>query len=212
VLHAQRRKVSSPQGQGVPDGVLVQQAQAGDQRAFEVLVNRYHSSLANYLAGFLKDGDQVSDVLQQVDLQLYLSLPTLRATVSLKGWLFRLARSRCLDELRRRRRRAEIPFSSFAWDVNEEEYPFIEAIPDPSPIPEELAEQFELSWPLHAALVSLPPGLRLIIHLRCFRQLTFAEIGSMLNMREARVKSSFYRALSYLRRALTCTLPLASVS
>src|SRR5438132_12030906 len=96
--------------QGVPDGVLVGQAQAGDQRAFEFLVSRYHRPLANYILGFLKDGEQVYDVLQQVYLQLYVSLPILLTNVSLKGWLFQVARNRCLDELRRRRRRAETSF------------------------------------------------------------------------------------------------------
>jgi DNA-directed RNA polymerase specialized sigma24 family protein len=84
--YAQPRQYSALQG--VPDGVLVGQAQAGDQRAFEFLVSRYHRPLANYIRGFLKDGEQVSDVLQQVYLQLYVSLPILLTTVSLKGWLF----------------------------------------------------------------------------------------------------------------------------
>lgn len=212
MLDTQAQKSRLLQGQGVPDGVLVEQARAGDQRAFECLVNRYHRSLASYLAGFLKDDEQVADVLQQVYLQLYLSLPTLRTTVSLKGWLFQVARSRCLDELRRRRRRVEIPFSSFVWDVSEEEYSLIEAIPDPDPIPEEVAGQFELSWPLHAALVSLPPRLRLIIHLRCFRQLTFTEIGRKLHMPASTVKTYFYRSLLHLRRTLATDAHFASVS
>src|SRR5258708_4177514 len=83
--------------QGVPDGVLVGQAQAGDQRAFEFLVSRYHCPLVRYIRGLLKDGELVSDVLQHVFFQLYISLPILLTSVSLKGWLFQVARNRCLD-------------------------------------------------------------------------------------------------------------------
>ena len=96
-------------------------------------------------------------MLQQVYLQLYLSLPTLLTTVSLKGWLFQVARNRCLDELRRRRRRGEAPFSSFAWDAGEENLSPLEAIPDPDPLPEELAERIDLYRSLQEAIASLPP-------------------------------------------------------
>ena len=68
MLYALTRKHSVLQCQGVPDGTLVRQAQAGDQRAFELLVNRYYRSLASYVVGFLKDGEQTADVLQQVDI------------------------------------------------------------------------------------------------------------------------------------------------
>ncbi len=198
--------------QGVPDGDLVGQAQAGDQRAFEFLVSRYHRPLVSYIRAFLKDGDQISDVLQQVYLQFYVSLPHLLTSVSLKGWLFQVARNRCLDELRRRRRRAEIPFSTFAWDYGEEEFSPIEAIPDPDPLPEEIAEGNDLYCMLQEALASLPPKVRPIIRLRYFRQLTFAEIGRLLNMPASTVKTYFYRALPRLRRALPGSTCIAAVS
>lgn len=186
----------------VPDGVLVEQAQAGDQCAFELLVNRYHRSLANFIGGFLKDGEQVSDVLQQVYLQLYLSLPTLLTNMSLKGWLLRVARNRCLDELRRRRRHAEAPFSTLAWDAGEEDLSPLEAIRDPNPLPDEVAEWVDLSCSLQKAIATLPPRVRPIVRLRCFGQLTFAEIGRTLNLSETTAKASFYRALPLLRKML----------
>lgn len=210
--YAQPRQYSVLAGQGVPDGILVGQAQAGNQRAFESLVNRYHRLLASYIGVFLNDGEQVSDVLQQVYLQLYVSLPTLLTNVSLKGWLFQVARNRCLDELRRRRRRAEAPFSSLAWDSNEEELSPIEAIADPDPLPEEVAERIDLYRSLQEAIASLPPKLRPVVYLRCFRQLSFAEIGRLLNIREPTVKTCFYRSLPRLRRALTGNMHLAAVS
>ncbi len=199
-------------GQEVPDGVLVGQAQAGDQRAFELLVSRYHHPLESYIRVFLKDGDQAYDVLQQVYLQLYVSLPILLTNVSLKGWLFQVARNRCLDELRRRCRRAEIPFSTLAWEYREEEMSPIEAIANPDPLLEEVAERIDLYCSLHEAIASLPPKFRLIVHLRCFKQLTFAEIGRMLEMPKNTVKTYFYRALPRLRTALMSSAPVAAIS
>jgi RNA polymerase sigma factor (sigma-70 family) len=198
--------------QGVPDGVLIGQAQAGDQRAFEFLVGRYHCPLVSYIRVFLKDDEQAYDVLQHVYLQLYLSLPLLLTSVSLKGWLFQVARNRCLDELRRRRRRAEIPFSTLAWEYKEEDLSPIVAIPDPDPLPEEVAEGIDLYGTLQEAIALLPPKFRPIVRLRCFRQLTFAEIGRMLSMPASTVKSYFYRALPHLRRALMSSAHVAAVS
>jgi RNA polymerase sigma factor (sigma-70 family) len=137
--YMQTRQYSVPEGLGVPDGVLVGQALAGDQCAFDILVRRYQRLLVSYIHSFLKDGEQVYDVLQHVFFKLYVSLPILLTNVSLKGWLFQVARNRCLDELRMRYRRIEIPFSTFDWKYHEEELSPIEAITDPDPLPEEVA-------------------------------------------------------------------------
>ncbi len=209
--YAQPRQYSVLQGQEVPDGVLVGQAQAGDQRAFEILVRRYHCPLVSYIRGFLKDSEEVSDVLQHVFFQLHVSLPILLTHVSLKPWLFQVARNRCLDELRRRRRRAEVPFSTFERKVGEELSP-VEAIPDPEPLPEEVAERSDLRCSLQQAMSSLPPTFRSIVHLRCFRQLSFSEVGRMLKMPEATVKAYFYRSLPRLRRALAGSKHFAVIS
>src|SRR5258707_7111896 len=154
--YAQPRQYSVLQGQGVPDGVLVGQAQAGDQRAFEFLVSRYHCPLVSYIRVFLKDGQVVYDGLQHVYVQLYVPLPILLTNVSLKSWLFQVARNRCLDELRRRHRRTETPFSTPAWEDREEELSPIEAIPDPDPLPEEVAERIDLYCSLQEAILPCP--------------------------------------------------------
>ena len=209
--YAYPRQYSVLQGQRVPDGVLVGQAESGDQRAFELLVGRYHCPLMSYIRIFLNDDDQVSDVLQHVYLQLYVSLPILQTNVSLKRWLFQVARNRCLDELRRRRRRAEVPFSTFEREVGEELSP-VEAILDPELLPEEVAVRSDLRYSLQQAMFSLPSTFRSIVHLRCFRQMSFSEVGRVLDMREATVKAYFYRSLPRLRRALAGSKHFAAVS
>src|SRR5437763_9260079 len=207
-LSAQPQQYSILRGQGVRDGVLIGQALSGDQRAFELLVGRYHRPLVSYIRGFLKDNEQVSDVLQHVFLQLYLSLPVLLRNVSLKAWLFQVARNRCLDELRKRQRRSEIPFSTLEWRYREEELSPIEAIPAPEPLPEEVAERSDLQCSLQQALFSLSPTCRSIVGLHCFRQLSFAEIARVLNIPKNTVKTYYYRSLPRLRSALMSNVHL----
>src|SRR5437868_7713018 len=212
MLYVQPQQDNIFQGQGVPDGALVGQALAGDQRAFELLVSRYHRPLVRCIRGFLKDDEQVNDVLQHVFLQLYLSLPVLLRNGSIRAWLFEVARNRCLDELRKRRRRAEILFSTLEWKYREEELSPVEAIPDPEPLPEEEAERSDLQCSLSQALFSLPPKCRSIVRLHCFRQLSFAEIARVLNIPRNTVKTYYYRSLPRLRRALMSNVHLVSVS
>jgi DNA-directed RNA polymerase specialized sigma24 family protein len=50
------------------------------------------------------------------------------------------------------------------------------------------------------------------VQLRCFRELTFAEIGRTLNLPQTTVKTSFYRVLPRLRRALIGNEPCVSIS
>ena len=211
-LSAQPPPYSILYGQGVRDGVLIGQALSGDQRAFELLVSRYHDPLMRWIQGFLKDDELANDVLQHVFLQLYLSLPVLLRNGSIRGWLFEVARNRCLDELRKRRRRAEILFSTLEWKYREEELSPVEAIPDPEPLPEEVAERSDLQCSLQQAMFSLSPKCRSIVRLHCFRQLSFAEIARMLNIPKNTVKTYYYRSLLRLRRTLASSLHFVSIS
>jgi RNA polymerase sigma factor (sigma-70 family) len=116
------------------DALLAQQSLAGDQRAFETLVQRYSTALFTFICRFLGDDDQACDILQQIFLQLSLSLPTLRIDDPLKSWLFQVARNRCRDELRRKR---AVRFSELEWVNDEDEVSPLAAMLDPDPLPEE---------------------------------------------------------------------------
>jgi RNA polymerase sigma factor (sigma-70 family) len=154
----------------------------------------------------------VYDVLQHVFLQLYLSLPVLLTNVSLHAWLFQVARNRCLDELRRMRRHAAVPFSTLEREQREEEQTLIAAIPDTDPLPEDVVETSDQYCLLHQAIATLPPNLRSIVFLHCFRQMTFTEIGRMMHMPASTVKTYYYRSLPHLRRRLAANAHFASVS
>src|SRR5207302_7994703 len=136
----------------IADGILAQQALAGDEQAFEVLVHRYSTPLFNFICRFLGDYDQACDIVQQVFLQLYISLPTLRVGEPLKAWLFQVARNRCLDELRRKR---AIHFSELETGSDDEELSPLAALPDTGPLPEDVAERHDLQQCLQRAIQSL---------------------------------------------------------
>ena len=70
-------KNSCAQSAELSDTVLISQVLAGDDRAFEVLMQRYHLQLYNFIGRCLKDYELAHDVLQFVFMQLYISLPKL---------------------------------------------------------------------------------------------------------------------------------------
>jgi RNA polymerase sigma factor (sigma-70 family) len=194
------------------DALLAQQTLAGDQRAFEILVQRYSTPLFNFICHFLGDYDQACDVLQQVFLRFYTSLPRLGTGDPFKPWLFQVARNCCVDELRRRRRYA-IQFSQLEADDNEGEgSSFLSDIPDTSPLPEDIAERHDLQQLLQRAIQSLPPKFRAVVLLRYVSQLSFSEIGKALSMPEATAKTYFHRAKMLLRKSLTPQLQATYVS
>src|SRR6266699_3237778 len=59
----------------VTDGVLLEQARAGHQEAFEVVVHRYTPLLFTLILRLLGDDEQASDIVQHVFVQLYLARP-----------------------------------------------------------------------------------------------------------------------------------------
>lgn len=190
------------------DMMLAQRILEGDQIAFEGFVHRYSSPLFNFICRFLGDYDQASDVLQQVFLRFYISLPNLGANEPFKPWLFQVARNCCVDELRRRRRYA-IHFSQMENESPDGELSFLTDIPDPGPLPEELIERRDLQEVLQENIQTLPPKFRAVVLLRYSAQLSFAEIGKALSMPEATAKTYFHRAKVLLRKTLGAQTQLA---
>ncbi len=197
---SERTRIHQPE---ITDKVLAQQSLEGNQQAFELLVKRYSGPLFNFIFRFLGDYDAASDILQQVMVQLYISLPKLRTGEPLKAWLFQVARNRCLDELRRKH---AIHFSELEKSVDDDEQLALADMPDISPLPEEVAERHDLQQILLAAIQELPPKFRAVVLLRYASQLSYAEIGRVLNMPEATAKTYFQRVKPLLRNALASQL------
>jgi len=193
----------------ISDMLLAQQALSGDQDAFELLVHRYSTPLFNFICHFLGDYDQACDVLQQVFLRFYTSLPNLGTSEPFKPWLFQVARNCCVDELRRRKRYA-IHFSQLETENNEGEITFLADMADTGPLPEEIMERHDLQKVLQSAIQSLPPKFRDVVTLRYLAQLSFSEIGRTLHMPEATAKTYFHRAKVLLRKTLSTQMTTVS--
>lgn len=205
-MHTQEHTLPGP-SLDMTDAVLAKQVLGGDQEAFEVLVRRYNTPLFNFICRFLGDYDLACDVLQQVFLRFYTSLPKLGTGEPFKSWLFQVARNCCVDELRRKHRYA-IHFSQLEVENGEGELTGLCDIPDPGPLPEEVVERRDLQVLLQQAIQTLPPKFRSVVILRYSSQLSFSEIGKILGMPEATAKTYFHRAKVLLRKIIISHLQM----
>jgi len=205
-MHTQEH-IRTPSSLDMTDAVLAKQVLSGDQEAFELLVRRYNTPLFNFICRFLGDYDLACDVLQQVFLRFYTSLPKLGTGEPFKSWLFQVARNCCVDELRRKHRYA-IHFSQLEVENSEGELTGLCDIPDPGPLPEEVVERRDLQVLLQQAIETLPPKFRSVVILRYSSQLSFSEIGKSLGMPEATAKTYFHRAKVLLRKIIISHLQM----
>src|SRR4029078_9386060 len=74
---------------------------AGNDRAFEVLFDRYQSRLLAFCSSMLKSRQDAEDVLQEVFVNANIAMLKDDRKLNVRPWLYRIARNRCLNHLRR---------------------------------------------------------------------------------------------------------------
>jgi RNA polymerase sigma factor (sigma-70 family) len=81
----------------------VARVRAGDERAFELVFDRYHRSLLAFCRRMLASNEEAEDALQHTFMAAYRALRRSDRPILLKAWLYTIARNRCLSILRARR-------------------------------------------------------------------------------------------------------------
>src|SRR5687768_3032737 len=72
------------------DQQLVERAQHGDKKAFDLLVVKYQRKLARLLSQFIRDSAEVEDVTQEAFIKAYRALPSFRGDSAFYTWLYRI--------------------------------------------------------------------------------------------------------------------------
>ena len=167
----------------------------GERVCFDELVRRYSASIYAFALRMVGRPEDAEDLTQDVFVQLLRSLPSARADLPLRPWIYVIARNKCLDHLKRRRAAA---FSEVADGVEGGEMD----VADAAPLPDELVERADVQQMLQRAIAGLPERYRAVVALRYATDLTFAEMGQVLGLPENTVKTHFQRAKALLRAAL----------
>ncbi|MBN1420849.1 MAG: RNA polymerase sigma factor [Planctomycetes bacterium] len=173
----------------------IRACQEGQAAAFEVLVRAHFGPAYAAAVGFLGNREDALDALQEAFTKAYRAIARFHADCDFYPWFYRILRNKCLDRLRRKRRR---PRSVSIDDVQ----PAAEGPFDPS----QLAEASERKAAVWRAIGTLSPDHREIILLRHFQGLAYADIARTLGIPQGTVMSRLYAARQALRRKLEITL------
>lgn len=104
LTHASRRGLlarRSPLLKLQGDEKLVAMVRAGDPSAFELIVDRYQGRLLGFCRQMLSSTEDAEDVLQEVFVNAHRAMLRDEREINLRPWLYRIARNRCLNHLRK---------------------------------------------------------------------------------------------------------------
>ena len=169
---------------------IVQRAKAGDVAAFEELVNRYQNNVYRLALRMCGNAHDAEEVAQEAFVAAWRGLPTFRGESKFSSWLYQLTSNAAVDFLRREKRHRN------TTPVEEQ----LELAADGTP--QQDAETSEMRENLQKALLALTPEHRQIFLLRQMEQLSYEEIGQLLQLESGTVKSRLNRAKKQLRQIL----------
>ena len=152
---------------------------------FAGLVREHQAMVFSVCWHFLHDRDQAEDVAQEVFLGLHRNMGSLQSAAHAAHWLRKVAVQRAIDAGRRRSRRPQVALDDVAEPAAEA------AVRDPM-----------LSETLRRLIATLPETPRAVMILRYQEDLDPAEIGQVMDMPVATVKSHLQRSLNLLREKL----------
>ena len=173
---------------------IIRKAQAGDRDAFNLLVLAHHDRAYTLAYHIMGDPDSAADSTQEAFLSAFRRIQTYRGG-SFRAWILRIVANACYDELRRRKRRPAQPLEDPA---SGDELP----IPDPSPSPEQAAQQDEMNRAIEQCIGALGAGQRAVLVLSDVQGFTYEEIAGALGINLGTVKSRLSRARLAVRDCL----------
>ncbi len=171
--------------------------QAGDARAFEVLVRRHRSPVFSFLLRLTGDRGRAEDLCQETFLKVVKASAGWQERARFSTWLYAIARNLAVDEARRMAFRRAEPLDAGPDEPRRPE-PAAEG-----PGPDRLADSTRIRPQLEAALQALPAEQREVFLLREHAGLRFGEIAEVTGTPENTVKSRMRYALEALRAELT---------
>ncbi len=173
------------------DHQLVERAQRGDKRAFELLVVKYQRKLARLLSRFVRDSSEVEDVTQEAFIKAYRALPSFRGESAFYTWLYRIGINTAKNYLVSMGRRA--PTST---GIDSEEAESIEEGDQLKDLntPESQMMSWQIVETVNQTLDVLPEELRTAITLREIDGLSYEEIAQIMNCPIGTVRSRIFRA------------------
>ena len=172
------------------DQVLVERVQAGDKRAFDLLVIKYQSRVVNVISRYLRDPVEALDLAQEAFIKAYRALPNFRGDSAFYTWLYRIAINTAKNYLVAQSRR---PPGNDIEASDAEQFEGPSALKETA-TPESMMLRDEIQQVIFSAIEALPDDLRTAITLRELEDLSYEEIAEAMDCPIGTVRSRIFRA------------------
>jgi RNA polymerase sigma-70 factor (ECF subfamily) len=170
--------------------------QTNDERAFEILVQRYKNPLTNYVFRFLGDFDACSDVVQETMIKFYRYKDNYSDVAKFSTWIYTIAGNLARTEYRRRKRKSILSINDYGEDHK------VYDIPDESYRPDVITDSGIKDEIIQKALLKVKEVFREVVILRDIQGMTYEDIAEITGLNEGTVKSRINRGRAQLRELL----------
>ena len=169
---------------------------SGNEKAFEILVQRFKNPLTNYVYRFLGDYDSCVDVVQEAFIKVYRYKDNYSSLAKFSTWIYTIAGNLARTEYQRRRRRNFFSISSYGDDDKHFD------IPDNSLRPDVAADSNIRNEIIQKALLKVRDSYREAVILRDVQELSYEEIAEIMQIEVGTVKSRINRGRAELQKYL----------
>jgi RNA polymerase sigma-70 factor (ECF subfamily) len=165
--------------------VLILRCQTGDKDAFVKLIERYQAQLRYFISRLLENTQMTEDIFQDTWLAVIRRICSLKKADAFAAWLYRIARNKAYQHLRRKKRLSELEENQEAVEYNQ----------DNSFSPEDAAK-------IHSCLKKLRHEHREVLMLRFLEEMSYEQIADVVNCSAGTVKSRIHYAKLALRKEM----------
>ncbi|MFO0889181.1 MAG: sigma-70 family RNA polymerase sigma factor [Isosphaeraceae bacterium] len=186
-----------------PDVRLMMQVRDEVPGAFESLVQRYQDRLVGILFHLVGSQEEAEDLSQEVFLRIYKARKGYRPRSRFATWLFTIANNLASNHLRGKRRKPSVPMSGAgAGGDSQAVAPFAGQVASREGTASSQMRKVELSEIVRQALDHLGEDQKMAVLLSKFEEMSYSDIGGVMNRSPAAVKSLLARARNELRERL----------
>lgn len=171
----------------------------GDRKAYADLLNNYRDSLYFMLLKMTNNPTDAEDLTIEAFGKAFKNLEQYTPDYAFSTWLFRIAANNCIDFLRKSRR---IQIVDGITNEDEEYTDYPSNLPADTPSPDQRVIEKQKIQLMCEVVERLKPHYRQLVELRYFRELSYEEIATELNLPLGTVKAQLFRARDLLYQIL----------
>jgi RNA polymerase sigma-70 factor, ECF subfamily len=186
--------------EGYTDAEVMLRVKAGDESAFDYLVQKYRRPLVSFMYRMARNAAAAEDLAQEVFLRVYRSRQTYEASAKFTTWLYRIATNLAVNHARDTRH--ERPEVTVSLDEPDEETGTTLDLADSTVTAEESLVRRERMLAIRAKVEALPERQKLAVIMHKYQQMDYKQIADVLKLSESATKSLLFRAYETLREQL----------